>query len=108
RLTTQKRRDLNDVGDLRRALDLPSFVNVGDDRHAEFFFDGRENIEPEFHALPAKALDRTAVRLVERRFVNERYADALANIADFPRHKQRVFFRFDDARTEDKREIAVA
>src|SRR5687768_447891 len=57
RLPAKECRDLENVRDLRCLFDLPGFVHVGYNGHADLGLDLREDLQTKFHPLAAEALD---------------------------------------------------
>ena len=71
-LTAEKRGDLQEVHDTRGSRSVRGIVNVGRDRHAEFFAYALEFREALFDAESALRVDARTIGFIETRFEDER------------------------------------
>ncbi len=107
-LPAQERGDLEDIGDIGRRSRLLRLVNVREDRHAAARLDRRENAEALIESGTAKGRARGAVRLVERRFEDERHVHAARDVGELFRERGRVGVALDHARPGDEDERVAA
>ena len=92
------------VHDLRDARALLRLVHVGEDRHAEFFAQLRENRQGIIESDAAIAFGAGAVRFVERGFVDEANSHLAGDFLERRNHLQRVLAAFERARPGDQHE----
>src|SRR3954471_3652852 len=70
-------------------------MNIGQDRDADLFFDIGENLEPFVDTEATEGFTGTAVRLVVRRLVDERYAQRAGHLLELSRGVQGHLPGFD-------------
>ena len=107
-LPRKERGNLQHVGDLRDRRRLIGLVDVGEDRHAEALLDARQDFQSFFDAGTAKRFQGRAIRLVVRRFEDERHAAARCDLCERLGNHRRVRVAFDDARSGNQREGSAA
>ena len=100
--------DDDDVDDMARDLRFRRRMHIGRHRDFQFRADRAENLTAFHHANPAIGTHRGAIRLVVRRFENERHRLLFTDRRDVLRHSPDELFRFDHARPEDERRFARA
>src|SRR6185437_4419999 len=103
-LPAQESRDLQNVDDVRERRTLIGLVYIGEQRYRQFFpqfgEDRKRVVEPD----AARAFGAGAVRLVERRFVDEANSQPRRYLLERRRHVEGVRAAFQRARASDQRE----
>ena len=79
-------------------------MDVSQDRHADLRTHLVQNLQAFFHAKTAESFGGTAVRLVIRRFIDERHTDAVSDLFQLASGINRHLFGFDDTRTRDQKQ----
>jgi hypothetical protein len=107
RLAAQEGRRLQHVDVLGDDGRFFGGMHVGQHRHAELALHVGQYFQALLHAGAAKTGARTAVGLVERRLVDERYAEARSDFLQLPGGIERHVARLDDARPGDQEKRSV-
>src|SRR5690606_4207624 len=107
RLPAEQRRSLQNVDDLRDLVERRVLVDVGQHRNADLALDPLEDPQPCGEPRPAEAVDRRAVRLVERRLEDERHPEPAGNRREPLGRMQHERLAFDHARTGDDEKRSV-
>jgi hypothetical protein len=107
RLPTQKRRDLQDIDGLRHRRALQGLMHVRQDRTTEALAQLRQDRQSLIHAHAARRVGAGAVRLVERRLVNEADAELARQLGQGLAHLARVGARFKRAWASDQRQRPI-
>ena len=107
-LTTEKRRNLEDIDGFGGDLAVGGLVDVSQDGEASIFGDAAENARALRQAGPAKTFHAGAVGLVVAGFEDERNAEIGSDALKGVRHGARMGFRLDDAGASDEEEAARA
>ena len=107
-LTAEKSRYLESIEHCRRRGRLDRFMNVAEDRHAEFAFDFRQDAQPFGEAGSSESLEGRAVRLVKGSFEYVRQRKLVGDGFDFPPDSQSPLFSLYDAGTCDQNQRCAA
>src|SRR5258708_21049957 len=107
-LAAEEGRNLQHVHHLGDGSHVGHLMNIGEHRDVYFVFHLLQNAQAFLHPLPAIAPDRGSVRLVIRRFENEREIKRTHHALDDLRHAQDVLFTFNHTGPGNEEQIAGA